>query len=483
MLGQQLSSETLFRWYQKNVRPWKQYIVTVIVLMISAYLAYLGDTTIFASLLGAFVALVGAAYLFMNLQYGLMILILVTYLVSFSIATGTNTGINATIMMVAALSVLWFADMFFVKKKIRLADSAVFTPLLLMVVVSILAFINGLLPWFSAVRQLSITAQIGGLMLFVLSAVAFIISVHLIYDVAWLKRLVWVFIAIGAVFVITRFSPELYRLGNRTFAYGSTTASLFWLWMVVLTASQGFFNKNLPRAARLVLLAVLALSLYHSMIVAYDWKSGWLPSAAALIVVFWLGAPKLRPLVLPAAALLILFNYVNIPGLVTGNEDYSVITRVEAWRILLEIIKVNPFLGLGPSNYYWYTPLFPILGYSVSFNSHNNFIDIVAQIGIFGLFFFLWFFWELTKTGWRLLKTAPEGFEHAYVIGALAGIAGTMVSAMLGDWVIPFVYNVGFVGFRSSVFGWIFLGGLVSLDLFLRKSNVGEQREPDQSFI
>jgi hypothetical protein len=243
---------------------------------------------------------------------------------------------------------------------------------------------------------------------------------------------------------------------------------------VVLSASQAFFNKKLPRLARLALLGVLALTLYHSVIVAYDWKSGWLPALAALAVIIWLGAPKLRPLILPAAALVILLNFVNIPGLVTGDENYSVLTRVEAWRILLEIIKVNPFLGLGPSNYYWYTPLFPILGYSVSFNSHNNFIDIVAQIGIFGLFFFLWFFWELTKTGFRLLKTAPEGFEHAYVIGAIAGIAGTLVSAFLGDWVIPFVYNVGFVGFRSSVFGWIFLGGLVALELFQKQSTAVE---------
>ncbi len=40
---------------------------------------------------------------------------------------------------------------------------------------------------------------------------------------------------------------------------------------------------------------------------------------------------------------------------------------------------------------------------------------------------------------------------------------GTMVAAVLGDWVLPFVYNVGFNGFRASVLGWLFLGGLVAL--------------------
>jgi hypothetical protein len=35
---------------------------------------------------------------------------------------------------------------------------------------------------------------------------------------------------------------------------------------------------------------------------------------------------------------------------------------------------------------------------------------------------------------------------------------------MLGDWIIPFVYNVGLKGFRASVLGWIFLGGLVVIE-------------------
>jgi hypothetical protein len=35
---------------------------------------------------------------------------------------------------------------------------------------------------------------------------------------------------------------------------------------------------------------------------------------------------------------------------------------------------------------------------------------------------------------------------------------------MLGDWVLPFVYNVGFGGFRASVLGWLFMGGLVALE-------------------
>ena len=33
------------------------------------------------------------------------------------------------------------------------------------------------------------------------------------------------------------------------------------------------------------------------------------------------------------------------------------------------------------------------------------------------------------------------------------------------DWALPFVYNSGFPGFQASVLLWLFLGGLVALDV------------------
>jgi O-antigen ligase len=127
----------------------------------------------------------------------------------------------------------------------------------------------------------------------------------------------------------------------------------------------------------------------------------------------------------------------------------------------MEIIKVNPLLGLGPANYYFYTPLYPILGFSVQFNSHNNFVDIVAQIGLLGLACLMWFVVEMVILGWGLMKKVEEDFSRAYVIGVLAGLAGTLVAGMLGDWIFPFVYNIGVRGIHASVIGWIFMGGLV----------------------
>jgi hypothetical protein len=104
-------------------------------------------------------------------------------------------------------------------------------------------------------------------------------------------------------------------------------------------------------------------------------------------------------------------------------------------------------------------------------------MDLVAQTGLLGLGCFLWFAWETGHLGWRLRSRVPEGFAKAYVYGALGGLAGTLVAGMLGDWVIPFVYNVGFNGFRSSVMGWLFLGGLVVIEHIIQPSQSSSQTE------
>ena len=206
-------------------------------------------------------------------------------------------------------------------------------------------------------------------------------------------------------------------------------------------------------------------TLYIGLFPGRSWSSGWIPPLVAVLVTVWVARPRLAFLAMPVAAIGAILQYEKLVRLVMiGDNQYSLITRLEAWRIVLEIVKVNPILGLGPANYHWYTPLFPILGWSVQFNSHSQYVDLIAQTGLLGLAFFLWFFWAVGKLGWRLREQVPIGFARAFVYGSLGGLAGTLVAGALGDWILPFFYNVTLKGFRSSVLGWLFLGGLVALD-------------------
>jgi O-antigen ligase len=143
----------------------------------------------------------------------------------------------------------------------------------------------------------------------------------------------------------------------------------------------------------------------------------------------------------------------------------------------------NPILGVGPANYYYYTPQFPILGWYVRFVSHNNYIDLIAQVGIVGLVAFVWLAFEIGLVVWRLYRSLPSGFAKAYAAGALGGLIATLASGLLGDWIFPFYYNAGLVAFRSSLLAWVFLGGALALNQLRLGQQQSQQMQAATEFL
>jgi len=450
------------RWIAQHKGLWPRLLVVVGVLVITALAAYHLSPRQVQRLLGLFMV-TGMALVFLRWPpLGLASLILIALVVPFSIGTGTQTSLNGVILLLPLLTGLWLFDMVVRQHRLSLRFSRPVLPLLGLALIALLAFLAGQLSWFPTAGA-PMRAQLGGLAVYLLSAAAFLLSAHQIPNVRWLERLTWLFLALGGGYVAARLVPGLGVMVGLVYQPGST-GSLFWTWLVALAFAQALFNRDLGRGWRWLLGSLVLATFYLGFFQTRSWASGWLPPLVAVVTVLWAAAPRLG---LPATLVgvgLLAFNLQRILDVVfLGNNQYSYITRLAAWRIISEIIKANPVLGLGPANYYYYTPLFPILGYYVVFSSHNQYVDLVAQTGLLGLFSFLWFAWELGRLGWRVRGQTPAGFSQAYVYGALGGLAGTLAAGILADWILPFVYNIGLAGFRASILGWIFLGGLVAL--------------------
>jgi O-antigen ligase len=129
-----------------------------------------------------------------------------------------------------------------------------------------------------------------------------------------------------------------------------------------------------------------------------------------------------------------------------------------------QIFSANPLFGSGFGNYHFYSQLFAIRGWYVTLNSHNNYVDIFVQTGMVGALAFAWFVWEMGALLVRLRGRVTDGFSKGYVNAAIGGFAGMLAVGMLGDWFLPFVYNIGLNGFRASVMGWVFLGGVLVIE-------------------
>lgn len=451
-----------------HCRIWLTAVIVSGVLLLSAVLAFKASGNQLMTLL-LLVFGVGVVILVLNNPViGLLLILFNGFYVSF---TGPG-GLNIAMLWSAFLLVIWLLNMLIRQKSFTLKPTRANVPILIFVVIAILSFINGQLPWYAFANQAPLDAQVAGLAIFIISAGVFLLSANQINDLVGLKRVTWVFLVLGGIYILGRLLGPYGGIITSLYHQKVGAGSMFWTWLIALSFSQVAYNRRLDPRARIALGFLFLASLYVAYFQAGDWKSGWIPPLVAVLAIL---ALRHRRLALALAPLGVLPGLIFVRQAI-ATDFYSWITRLEAWRIVLEISRANPVLGLGFANYRFYTPLFPILGWYVEFNAHSQYVDLIAQTGILGLLAFLWIFWEVGRLGWQLRNVAPPGFEQAYVYGVLGGLAGTLVAAALVDWVLPFVYNITLQGFRASVLAWLFMGGLVSLAHTLQqnKTSSGE---------
>ncbi len=465
------------KWLQSHRLLWQRVMVIAAVFLVSILVASRSSLRLSLLFMALPFVLGGAVVLLRWPPLGLVLLVAA----SLAFPREIIYVIGTTAVITFGLAALWFFDLFFIKRTFTWIKTRTTIPLLLFFIMTILAFVNGQLPWYPITRA-PIDGQLGGILIILVAICGYFLVMYQVKDERWLKALVFVTIGIGAVLIFGRIFPPTARLVGRFFPPMVPSGSMFWTWVSVLAFSQAIFNKSLHIRWRAMLMSVTLGALYIALGPARAWASGWLPQLVALGVVLWVGVPRQAVAVTLLGGLVILTQLQGLVNnlLYVGDNEYSQVTRLEAWRIIGEIVKVSPLLGLGPANYSYYTPLFPILGWYVQFNSHNQYVDIVAQTGILGLICILWFAWEIIRLAWRLKSMVPQGgFLHAYVIGAIGGIVATFAAGMLGDWFLPYVYNATIRAMRTSILPWLFMGGLVAIEQMLLTTKTNQATMKD----
>jgi hypothetical protein len=435
-------------------KTWLQYSVITLAIVISIAAAYWGSLKILMLL----VAMLGGLAVFaITSQYhglGIIFILLGGMFVPFS---GPG-GLNASIVAVIFLMGVWIMDMFIVQRKFHFIHSRAIRPAFYFIIVSVIAFGMGQIPWFIFANQAPLDAQIGGFAIYFFLLSTMIMTANLLQDMIWLKTIVWIFLGLGTIYVLGR-ALHL-SIIQRLYQQGFHANSMFWLWFIILPLGQAMFNKHLTTRVRILLYGIVALGFYVNFVQQIDWRSGWVPALVAAVTLFGLRFRRLALLSIPFVLVIAIYLAQDL----ISTDLYSWGTRVDAWLIVLEISKVSPLIGLGFANYYWYAPLFPIRGYAIRFNSHSQFVDIVAQTGILGLFCFFWLLFEVGRLGWNLIHKLPDGFARGYAHSVFAGVLGSIMAAFLVDWLLPFAYNIGLDGVRASILPWIFFGGLISVE-------------------
>jgi len=407
-------------------------------------------------------------------RLGLLTLIAVALAVPFSIGTGTEVQLNLAVLAVPAIFGLWLLGTA-LRGHIAVPPSPANLPLLLFLLAGLLSLGIGIMTWDPLIlrRPSFVVVQLAQWAIFAFSAMAFWLTAILARDVCWLRRMMVTFLVLGGALALLRVVPLLHPVFLRI-TTGAVDRAPFWLLLTALAGGQLLFNRAIRPEKRFLLVGFLALALYYALVLEREGASTWLGVTVALAALGWLRFPRLRlPIVVAIVALSVLGMLFPIIWSFAGGDDEWVGSGVPRLILIERVIDVamrNPITGLGPAAYRVYASNEPLvipgnalwLGAVVS--SHNNYVDLFAHVGVVGLAFFTWFIIAFAQVATAVRQRYRTGFAAGYVNAMLAAGAGALVIMLLADWMLPFVYNIGFHGFQASVLVWLFLGGVVALE-------------------
>jgi hypothetical protein len=392
-----------------------------------------------------------------RLGYGVLAVIFAAAFVRFSLPTGTASRIVASLLMTAIFIGLWLMKMLVASRRLYLKPSNANAPLLAFIVTSIVSY-----AWSNAFRDPLVVVwsswpfvQLGALGVIILLPGAFLLTANSISEVRWLKVLCWLMILIGILALAAQLLDVELSFLN--------VGGLFSLWFVSLGYAQALFNEKLPLWLRASLLGLVGIWVYIYALTRVTWLSGWLPSCAAIAIISFLKSKRLFLVLVLLVAVYVGVRWSYYAGTVVAAEsEESGHTRLAAWEHNWRVAGKHLLFGTGPAGYAaYYMSYFP----GEAMATHNNYIDILSQVGVVGLFFCLWFFGALVQTGCRLCLRLREtgGFSEALANASLAGCLGCLLAMGLGDWMFPFVYTQTIAGFDYAVYSWVSLGGMIAL--------------------
>lgn len=446
-------------------------LIIIAVLAITALLAQVASPL----LLALVVASAGAFVLLRFPIWGLVGLIFAALLFPFEFGTGTDVMLNATTLIIPGLLGIWFVRLF-LSKNWQITRSRTYVPLLLFLFAALISLLIGWATWDPTVPRSGqfFLVQIAQWAIFAFSAGAFLLAANLPRDERWLKYLTFLFLIAAGVPAILQQVPALTPIIRQLTTVAFIRAP-FWSLLVAMALGQLLFNKKLSLLWKVYLLLVLAATAVYILVEQQEAASNWIGVGVVIVVMGWLRWPRLRWLAL-FIVLIMAFSgtaFTLLWDFAGGDEEWFLSggSRLALTQRVVEDTLRNPITGLGPAAYRAYGATRPliyehIVWYAPRISSHNNYIDLFAHVGLLGLSLFFWFVYEVERLGAKLKGHYQDGFAAGYVNGVLAAGSSALVLMALADWILPYVYNIGFPGFQASVFVWLFLGGLVALTRF-----------------
>lgn len=421
-------------------------------------------------LLGAAIAVAAAVpVLLANPAAAIVALPWLAIYLPLQIKASTAVTINISVVIVPILLILWLFRMAY-KRQMSIVHSPLYLPIMGFILAANLSWVLGNVYWDPSVPRPEniLLVQIGQWGVFAFSMLAMVVGLNLLNTPGSLRAAIFSYLAAGATAVILYSIPLTAPLAAQLVQLGSVD-SLFWVWMNSLLLSLLLFRGRL-RPPMTIAVAILWLLLWRLAVGNSEWMSGMVPMAVSTLVLLALRLRKGLLYLLPALVLVAFFAFPSVREALKLDRELEVSGggRLNHIRIVMMFAVQKPWFGLGPAAYRHYTFTVPnivknLLYAGAPVSSHNNYIDLFAQMGVVGVATFAWVATTIGRALIGAVESHKSGFEAVFANAAAAAFAGMLASGMLGDWFLPFVYNIGLNGMRTSITSWILFGAAAGL--------------------
>lgn len=444
-------------------------LTTVLLCLVMAFLiGYKG--LIGLAVIGGVAAISALVFAYAYTEYVVMALILTTTI----IAPPIPRDVTTTLVLLLLLTLIWLSRLLLVERSfqsIRPAPPNRYVVLFGIIVV--ISFIWSQLyvdPHIAYLQNSKLMPRIVTAIVMILSPVAMLLFGNFLNTIHQIRWIIWFYIGYGAIAIIPKFLdfsvPMNFNLGGQ-----------LPVWVSIFAMGQVLFNERLLRWQRLVLLGIVGGWTYVQFFMGREWISGWAPLFLGLgIVVMLRSRAAFVVLVIIAVAYLIADQDV-LARLIEEESTISGETRLEAGNLAIDIANGHFLFGTGPTGYYFYMAYILKDWFQLS---HNNYVDIYAQLGIFGFITWIAMWVSIGWLIWQTYRRLPKnGFVGGLTVSLFACFWVTLVLMMLGDWVIPFTYTQTMRGLSYTVWPWLWAGLAIALMHLWRQNKLSA--DPSQS--
>jgi len=223
------------------------------------------------------------------------------------------------------------------------------------------------------------------------------------------------------------FSYDLRDEGGMGYA-GINGMAAFEAQFVIFLIALAAFEKS-----RLLRLGYYALAGYSAVCLTYSLSRG----GYVAILAGWLFLGLVKKRWLLVALIAFLFTWTTlVPNAVrervtmtyeTGGLDHSAETRITLWQDAMQVFDANVILGSGFNTYAY---MHRVGNYE---DTHNFYLKLLVETGIFGLALFLWLLGKTFRVGMAFSRRAKDPFYASLGLGLAGWLVAAFTANLFGD--------------------------------------------------